>query len=446
MESSREPFKTQGRCWKVPMEAAMPCQMGGKKRFRLRETAGESDESDNRRSKHGCIVESHESTRRRLERTLPKDPEDRIAGKGFHPWGITILCTSLFLFPKQRKIGCKSRCGQRVGAARKTASMANGQSKEQKRGHSRGTEHLKNAELEPKFQKYKGQVVLRGDIVKTIQALMQCFVERPRMLWMSLQGCQIAEDKQPTQYQLTPKSKWRTLKDQSQNAQIYGWVYHDTSGPNLGQTSKTQWFVLNDICMVTLLLDFSGKRHFEKVTLGQGWEKVPNWECLFVHVKQRLFSVYVDVIKMAGRKLNLSPMWKKLMKLVDLGEPTSFFDHVYLGCTQRECKSNESMTWRIQKDVRITNLRWSNWKVTCLVGKISRENSGLVFWHGRSCEEMRGKELWIGKKEEWATLQSLRTISSKKGRTGNGWRIVQILLSNRLKMLFLARIGRLDIL
>ena len=26
--------------------------------------------------------------------------------------------------------------------------------------------HLKNAELEPKFQKYKGRVVLRGDIVK----------------------------------------------------------------------------------------------------------------------------------------------------------------------------------------------------------------------------------------------------------------------------------------
>ena len=31
------------------------------------------------------------------------------------------------------------------------------------------------------------------------------------------------------------------------------------------------------------------------------------------------------------------------MKLVDLGEPTSFLDHVYLGCTQRECKSNENI-------------------------------------------------------------------------------------------------------
>ena len=33
--------------------------------------------------------------------------------------------------------------------------------------------HLKNAELETKHQKYKGRVVLRGDIVKVIRGLMQ---------------------------------------------------------------------------------------------------------------------------------------------------------------------------------------------------------------------------------------------------------------------------------
>ena len=33
--------------------------------------------------------------------------------------------------------------------------------------------HLKNAELEAKHPKYKGRVVLRGDIVKTTQGLMQ---------------------------------------------------------------------------------------------------------------------------------------------------------------------------------------------------------------------------------------------------------------------------------
>ena len=80
-----------------------------------------------------------------------------------------------------------------------------------------------------------------------------------------------------------------------------------------------------------------------EVLLGLGWESVPNWECLFVHRKQGLFpSENVDDIKMAGRKQILSPMWKIWMKLVDLGEPTPFLDHVYFACTQRECKSNEN--------------------------------------------------------------------------------------------------------
>ena len=38
----------------------------------------------------------------------------------------------------------------------------------------------------------------------------------------------------------------------------------------------------------------------------------------------------------------MAPMWKKLMKNVDIEEPTSFLDHVYLGCSQREFKPNET--------------------------------------------------------------------------------------------------------
>ena len=63
--------------------------------------------------------------------------------------------------------------------------------------------------------------------------------------------------------------------------------------------------------------------------------------CLCIE-EQRLLSVFVDDIKMAGRQQNVAPLWKKLMKLVDLGEPTSLLDHVHLGCTQRECGPNEN--------------------------------------------------------------------------------------------------------
>ena len=80
-----------------------------------------------------------------------------------------------------------------------------------------------------------------------------------------------------------------------------------------------------------------------KILLKHGWEKIPNWECLFVHREKGLFlSVYVDDIKLAGKKQNLDPLWKLLNKEVDLGEPTSFLDHVYLGCTQRQCEISKN--------------------------------------------------------------------------------------------------------
>ena len=54
-------------------------------------------------------------------------------------------------------------------------------------------------------------------------------------------------------------------------------------------------------------------------------------------------SVYVDYIKLTGKKQNIDPMWKVLMKDVDLGEPTTFLDHVYFGCTQRECQTSKDI-------------------------------------------------------------------------------------------------------
>ena len=67
-------------------------------------------------------------------------------------------------------------------------------------------------------------------------------------------------------------------------------------------------------------------------------------------------------------------MWKVLNKEVDLGEPTSFLDHVYLGCTQRHCEISKDTVdnYRIMFESRIStegveklpftqNLRISSW-------------------------------------------------------------------------------------
>ena len=86
------------------------------------------------------------------------------------------------------------------------------------------------------------------------------------------------------------------------------------------------------------------ERQFEKILLKHGWEKFPNWGCLFVHREKGPFlSVYVDDMKLAGKKQNINPTWKIQMEEVDLGEPTSCLDLVYLGCTQRECEISKNI-------------------------------------------------------------------------------------------------------
>ena len=102
------------------------------------------------------------------------------------------------------------------------------------------------------------------------------------------------------------------------------------------------------------------ERQFEKVLLKHGRENIPNWECLFVHREKGLFlSLYVDDIKLAGKKQSLDPMWKVLNKEVDLGEPTSFLDHLYLDCTHRQCKISKDIVdnYRAMFESRISAVR-----------------------------------------------------------------------------------------
>ena len=59
---------------------------------------------------------------------------------------------------------------------------------------------------------------------------------------------------------------------------------------------------------------------------------------------------------MAGKKQYMAPMWKKMMKNVDFDRPTSLLDHVYWGCTQRECKPNEILLGSFQRCLNLVFL------------------------------------------------------------------------------------------
>ena len=93
---------------------------------------------------------------------------------------------------------------------------------------------------------------------------------------------------------------------------------------------------------------------------------------------------------MDGIQQNMAPMRKKWLKNVDLKEPTSFLDHVYLGCTQRECKPNEDIV-NVEK--------CSNHEFLLPQQKITRmeeaspENCRVVLRHGRAFEKVRRQVL-----------------------------------------------------
>ena len=136
---------------------------------------------------------------------------------------------------------------------------------------------LQNAELEQKYQKYKGRVVLRGDVVNDDSGSFAVFTEQgssaSQMIAAKvmdviarLPDCAGHAADEVSAY---TQEKWRTLQgclnSRSQNVQINGYVFQDTNGRNFGQASKTQWFLTNETCTDTHLLASCGKDNFEEV-------------------------------------------------------------------------------------------------------------------------------------------------------------------------------------
>ena len=137
--------------------------------------------------------------------------------------------------------------------------------------------HLKNAELEAKHQKYKGRVVLRGDIVKGNSDSYAVFTEQGSsasqmtaakiMDFISrLLGCDGQSADAVSAYtQVKMEDAHKLLKNSKIGvSRHFGFVYHDTNGQNHGPVWKTQSFNLSEICMVILGQDYCGKSNFGK--------------------------------------------------------------------------------------------------------------------------------------------------------------------------------------
>ena len=175
--------------------------------------------------------------------------------------------------------------------------------------------HLKNAELQPQFQKYKGRVVLRGDIVKDDSGSYAVFTE---------QGSSASQ--MTAAKVMDIKSRLPGCAGQAPDAvSAYTQVKMEDE-PSLSKIPKSEcpeiWIRLpkhkwpkswssTEDPVVPLERNLYGhssagllwERQFEKVLLEHGWGTVPNWECLFGNREKGLFwCVYVGDIETGSKE------------------------------------------------------------------------------------------------------------------------------------------------
>ena len=229
--------------------------------------------------------------------------------------------------------------------------------------------HLKNA-LEPKIQKYKGRIVLRGDTVKddsdsyavfaeqdssasqmTVAKVMDVIAKLPRYAGQAADAVSVCNR---VKIQDTPRL-FQT-PESGMSRRLFGYVFHDINGRAHGQTLKIQWssrtkFVRNST-------------YLSEVPWKLGWKKVLNWDCMFVYRKQGLFlSVNKDDINMTGKKQKMTSMWEGSCDNVYLGEIhiISWSRKLWIHSARKQIE--RKYWWVIQKNKRFTNLGQSNWKV-----------------------------------------------------------------------------------
>ena len=311
----KETIKNARKKLETPMAPAMLCKMS--KKNKNGETRSKTNDF---KSKIACILEASEFTRLRMEESLPNYHEDLLQEKGDKSLQHYNLVHTLIPMPQAMKIpAAKAAVDEEWEKLEKIPAwdLTKVRSKSQVIDEARRTGakvhfaslmdicHLKNGELETKHQNYKRRVVLRCDIVKDDSGSCAVFTEQGSSasqmtaakvmdIMSRLPGCagqaadavsactqvkmedapkllKIPESECPDIWIRLPRHKWPKSWSSMEDPvvplerNLYG---HPLAG---------------------LLWD----RQFEKILLKYGWEKVSNWECLFVYREKRVILICV---------------------------------------------------------------------------------------------------------------------------------------------------------
>ena len=172
-EEFRHTLKNARKKLEVPMPAATPCKTPINSRGETCPSIGKS------KTKYACVVDADETMRVRLEGALHKHHQDHITAKEMNSLNHCSLVHKFIPMPHALKIPNAKTAVEKVWEKLEKVpawQLTKVRNKKEVIGEARtkGRKvhfaslmdlcHLKNSELEPQFQKYKGRVVLRGDI------------------------------------------------------------------------------------------------------------------------------------------------------------------------------------------------------------------------------------------------------------------------------------------
>ena len=181
-------------------------------------------------------------------------------------------------------------------------------------------------------------------------------------------------------------------KFQSQNVQIFGCVYQNTSGQNHGPVWKTQSFLLNEICTVIFGRTTMGKAFWEN-PIAARLEKSSKLRMLFCKPREMLI-----LVRVCGRYLNWRRRTKTLIRCGKYSSKKSMWEKQHLSLTMfSRVVLNES--------VKQAKISWTIIE-TCLKPKYLQERMkklpswrkhfSMVLLYGRSRKGMCGAILRTG--------------------------------------------------
>ena len=321
----RETIKNARKKSETPMAPAMRCKTS--KKSKHGETRGKAKEF---KSKFACILEASESTRLRMEESLPNYHEDHSAGKGGNSLQHKNLVHTFLFMPQAMKIlAAKSAVDKEWEKLEKIPAwdLTKVRSKTEviDEARTKGAKvhfaslmdicHLKNAEMETKHQKYKGRVVFRGDIVKDNSGSFAVFTEQGSSasqmtaakvmdIISRLPGCAgQAADAVSAYTQVQMEDAPKLLKIHKSECPDIWIRLPRHKWPKTWSSMEDPVVPLEGNLYGHPLAGLLWEWQFEKIFLKHCWEKIPNWECLFVHREKGLtLSVYVDDLKIGWKE------------------------------------------------------------------------------------------------------------------------------------------------